>query len=369
MVFRRRGQFDVLIVGPYPPPLGGVSSHVRQVALELRAAGYRLGVIDHFGGRRAPAPVVASLRRNPARYLFELPRWRSQVVHYHHAGRTSILLSAALARRARRQARWVITVHNRSLTPDGPPTRVRSRLIRWALNQFDHVIAVSREVQLGLAEYLPGRAISVLPAFAGVEEAGTGSLEEETRRFVVSGGATLIISAYRVRLDRSGGDIYGLGFAAQLFESLAAEIGDLRLALFLARGPHNRATRRYVSESYRRLERAYPGRIRLAIGEPLVPAFGPTTIYLRPTQTDGDAVSVREALALGVPVLASDVAARPHGVRTLSLSDRSQWIDAIRESATVAGSARPRPRPRQGPNEDLATLLSLYDRLVAGPNE
>lgn len=36
-----------------------------------------------------------------------------------------------------------------------------------------------------------------------------------------------------------------------------------------------------------------------------------TSLFLRPTSTDGDSVSIRECLALGVPVLASDAVPRP----------------------------------------------------------
>jgi glycosyltransferase involved in cell wall biosynthesis len=35
--------------------------------------------------------------------------------------------------------------------------------------------------------------------------------------------------------------------------------------------------------------------------------------FIRPTLTDGDSVSVREALALGTPVIASDAVSRPNG--------------------------------------------------------
>ena len=335
----------------------------------MRAAGYQFGVIDHFGGRRVEPPVIASLRRNPARYLLELTRRHARVVHYHHAGRTTILLSAAIACRARRRARWLITVHNRSLTPDGPQGWLRSRVIRWALGQFDDVIAVSPEVQRGLAHYLPGRTILILPAFAGIAAAETRSLQDDTRRFVASDGVTVIVSAYRVRLDRTGGDIYGLRFAAELFESLAPEMADLKLAVFLARGPHSRSTRRYIADSYGPLEQAYPGRVRVAIGEPLVPSFRPGAIYLRPTQTDGDAVSVREALALGVPVLASDIAARPQGVRALPLTDRGQWIAAIRDSIRPVDSPVTRAPAREGANKELQTLLSLYDRSAGRSDE
>lgn len=358
-----RRELDVLLVGPYPPPLGGVSSHVRQVAAEMQATGYRLGVVDHFGGRRMAPPVVATLRRNPARYLLELSRRRAQVVHYHHAGRTSILLAAALARNTRRESRWLITVHNHSLTPKR--ARGRSRVTGWALNQFDELIAVSPEVQLGLARHVPGRPISVLPAFCGIAGAETSSLSDATRRFLGSGGVTLIVSAYRVRPLRGGGDLYGLGFAARVFEALAAEIEDLRLAVFLAHRAGTRVARRYLSDSYRRLAQQYPGRTHLAVGEPLVQALGPGTIYLRPTSSDGDAVSVREALALGVPVLASDIAQRPPGVRVLPLADRLRWVEAVRNTAPATRSQRSAPPRPTAPNGDLAALLALYDRNVA----
>jgi glycosyltransferase involved in cell wall biosynthesis len=38
-----------------------------------------------------------------------------------------------------------------------------------------------------------------------------------------------------------------------------------------------------------------------------------STAFIRPTLTDGDSVSVREALALGVPVIASNAVTRPNG--------------------------------------------------------
>jgi glycosyltransferase involved in cell wall biosynthesis len=37
-------------------------------------------------------------------------------------------------------------------------------------------------------------------------------------------------------------------------------------------------------------------------------------VFVRPTFTDGDSISVREALSLGIPVIASDCVERPDGV-------------------------------------------------------
>src|SRR5690606_3205564 len=38
-----------------------------------------------------------------------------------------------------------------------------------------------------------------------------------------------------------------------------------------------------------------------------------STLSIRPTRTDGDSLSVRESLALGIPVVASNVVERPEG--------------------------------------------------------
>ena len=45
---------------------------------------------------------------------------------------------------------------------------------------------------------------------------------------------------------------------------------------------------------------------------PFIPVLRLTDVLLKPTNTDGDAISVREALYLGVPVVASDVVERPY---------------------------------------------------------
>jgi len=45
------------------------------------------------------------------------------------------------------------------------------------------------------------------------------------------------------------------------------------------------------------------------------------SVFVRPTHFDGDATSVREALALGVPVVASDTDFRPEGVMLFRRGD------------------------------------------------
>jgi glycosyltransferase involved in cell wall biosynthesis len=61
--------------------------------------------------------------------------------------------------------------------------------------------------------------------------------------------------------------------------------------------------------------------------------------FVRPTTADGDSISVREALALGVPCVASDVCARPSGTLTFKAGDPRSLSERI-EAALASGPAQ-----------------------------
>ena len=56
-----------------------------------------------------------------------------------------------------------------------------------------------------------------------------------------------------------------------------------------------------------------------------------STIFLRPTLYDGDAISVREALALGTPVIASNTDFRPEGTLLFDIGNFEDLKDKISE--------------------------------------
>jgi glycosyltransferase involved in cell wall biosynthesis len=59
-------------------------------------------------------------------------------------------------------------------------------------------------------------------------------------------------------------------------------------------------------------------------------------IFVRPTLRDGDSISVREALALGVPVVASDVGTRPEGARLFEAGDVDGFVGIVAERLSEA---------------------------------
>ena len=84
------------------------------------------------------------------------------------------------------------------------------------------------------------------------------------------------------------------------------------------------------------------------------------SVFVRPTICDGDSLSVREALALRVPVVASDTDFRPEGVILFRRGDVDDLVTALtRALQPPAGSAH------AGADGDaFDRLLAVYERLA-----
>jgi len=66
-----------------------------------------------------------------------------------------------------------------------------------------------------------------------------------------------------------------------------------------------------------------------------VPILDLADVFVRPTVTDGDANSIREALYLGVPVVASDAVVRPPGTILFRTRDITDFADKTVQALRV----------------------------------
>ena len=289
-----------------------------------------MGVLNHFRTTVPNPLIVGDLHRNPLRYWLALRHPNARIVHYHHA-RWSTLIATAISLSSAHRPASVISVHGHELERSlDSPLRPVAWLTRRALRSFDVVVAVSPEVARTLERSIRGKPITVVPAYLPdrADEHAAG-LSARAEAFIKAGQPTLIAAAYRLTTEASGKTTYGLEFALDVFIALADDYPTVRLAIFLAQGPRNRRERARLEQlRSRSIAAGVDDRLHISVGEPLSPAFSYDCIFLRPSITDGDAVAVREALAAGVPVIASDVVQRPPGVKALPL-ERLTWAEAV----------------------------------------
>jgi glycosyltransferase involved in cell wall biosynthesis len=273
-----------------------------------------------------------------------------------------MLLAVALGKR-RSSSRYVVTLHNndvsRRLDSRNPFVR---HATRWAIRRFDAVIVVNFDMKEAIEDRV-GAEIEVLPAF--LEAPGDELPYEPSIEAFLASGRTLLVPAFRVRLPRNGRDLYGLDLAVDAFSAVAGERPNLRLALFIAERPTERRPTRYLRMLVRRLEEAgLRDRASILFGLPLTPAFRHDVILVRPTWSEGDAVSVREALHAGVPVVASDVVERPSGTATFATGDvaglRCTLEHVLDGTGAAPRGARRRANGAATGSDVLASLLRIY---------
>jgi len=71
-------------------------------------------------------------------------------------------------------------------------------------------------------------------------------------------------------------------------------------------------------------------------------AMSHSAVFVRPTFRDGDSISVREAMSMGVPVVASNVGTRPEGSLLFEAGNVEALISQVEEALSTRGEGRER---------------------------
>ena len=223
-----------------------------------------------------------------------------------------------------------------------------AKMFTWlTLKLAGHVICRNEETRIALLQCgASGDKVSIVPGFLGVDASPALSIPDMVRDFVDSHepvfGATASVDPE-----------YGIPLMLALLERLHSTYPRLGLILM---GPNLDAVR----SQYEPL----PGNV-LATGPlPHASVIGTMQrlhVFLRPTHFDGDSISVREALALNIPVVASQVGFRPPGVTLFPAGNLEAFaaaVDTVLHDNTsrtdTSGCQEPSPRER---------LTKVYNQL------
>ncbi|ABC82532.1 glycosyltransferase [Anaeromyxobacter dehalogenans] len=338
------------LVGNWPRPYGGVAVHVAALARAARARGVDVRVLDigrgdHSGDGVRPA-------RGALRYAAALggAAAEGRLLHVHTSGaNVKSWLVALAASRARRGAAplGVLTLHSGSAPAwlrGGPARRA---LAAAACAGFGRILAVNDEIAAALgASGVPRARIAVVPPYS------PALLEPRRPPPGLAAFRTSHVPLLAAALPP--GRIYGADLLLPAFRALRAR--------------HPRAGLVAFGEG----TEALTGDAVLGLGELDHPAalavLEAADVFARPTRADGDAVTVREALALGRAVVASTVGHRPAGCLLFPPGDAAAL--AARLEDAVAG-APPAARPRDDDPFDaiFAVYRVLWTRARGAPAE
>lgn len=329
--------FSVALVGPYPPPFGGVSVHIKRLHRRLAAMDIPSWVYCQ------PSPTAGRDERVvPAALKFSWHAWipergwrcNTSIVHFHDgwcwapAAMAMLLLGKKV----------IMTLHNQQagsvMWQD--VSWLERRVSQWL---FRHPrvwwVAVSQEVRRQLIEKgVPSARISVAPAYIPPRaDADASSLPACVRDFLAARSPVLSTYAWRLTIDAQGVDVYGFDQCIELVRSLKADFPNIGLGISLPQVSNVE----YFRDLQARVAAYGIGDNVLFITEPLDDVhllWQASDVFVRATNTDGDAVAVREALGLRVPVVASDASTRPDGAVLFKTRDLEAMTRAVRQVLT-----------------------------------
>jgi glycosyltransferase involved in cell wall biosynthesis len=326
----------IIQVGPYPPPYGGISVRIKRLSGLINAAGTKCVVFSPK--QRANHPNMLSFVDCTKVILRNMWfRWRQTLlVHIQHSEMQTFRMKWYFFISLIRLGGGKVVVSLGSLQHD--LRKVSFCKTFW----FKHVTKlVNQYIGVGphIAEKLieggcPKEKVCIIPGFVPPDEEELvegDSISEELNGFLEKHRPIVMANASGV-VSQKGRDLYGLDMCLELTARLRNNYPNLGFVYAIAPGGHGSIDNWDYVEKIRKISRDHKVEhnfyIRIA-SQPLAPLLRRCDVFVRPTCTDGDANSVREALYFGKPVAASDAVWRPDGCLTFRDGDTDDFTKKV----------------------------------------
>lgn len=319
--------WEIAIVGKTPPPIGGVTIHVKRLLGRLERLGMTCLWIDLSNGGFS---ALVELIRGP------------RLIHLHTSRPYFRLMVAVVGRAVGKKV--CITYHGDLGRFGGGGANLVDRM---------SVRVASMPILLNEGSYEIARRLNVksclVSAFIRPEVPSDDVLlGEMLTTFVSRFDYSFATNAYDVSFDSAGMEIYGICELMRIFE------GFPRIGLVFSDPSGN--YKRFLGEKGVNV----PANV-LVIDRrhDFVSVLHQVGGLIRATTTDGDSLSVREGLFLGKVVVASDCVDRPVGVLTYetgnSLKLRAAILSACRRSSAI---------PKTATEDGADKLIEIYRKLL-----
>lgn len=297
----------IAIFGILPPPLGGVSIHIQRVT-------------DLFLSRHNKVvffPIEQWIRKLFFLYVVKACIWlfktKPDLVYYHgtYLKKSEIeLLFLVLIKKLLKYHLVLVDHDSRHLKGK---TGIRAKLFSWITRNIDHIVCIgeatyhSYQDSHNVVSHLSVESAFISPPLHR-EAAIEATYPSSINIFMHDHTPVLLLSASHVMvIDQQ--DIYGIDKTIIMLASLKETFPDVGLIIGLAQvlNTSHFKTLQHMMREYDVAENIFI----LYGNKELWPLLKKIDIFLRPTVSDGDSISVREAIYFKVPVVASNICMRP----------------------------------------------------------
>lgn len=314
----------ILIIGPIAPPIGGVSIHISRLA-DLIKKDFELDFIDESREIKKNYFNLRSLH-----FLRYFTKIKNSNLLYIHSGKNILRIFHLLAGKIFGK-KIILTIHSFKTGTSKIICLFNGKIYKLA----NTIIVVNSEIKERLS--LPEKKTIVKEAFIPPNIQEEPELPKNIQEIISQNKKkeNKIICANASRLEfHNNQDLYGLDQCLEVAERLFKKKIKFYF-IFVVSSIEKNSDKFYKYKSQineRHLQSNF-----LLTNEKLsfVKLMEQADIVVRPTNTDGDSITIREAVFFKKPVLASNIVKRPEGVHLFRTRDIDDFEKKITKLITL----------------------------------
>jgi glycosyltransferase involved in cell wall biosynthesis len=356
-----KNNHSIALIGLYPPPYGGVSIHIQRLAQLLESRQIKYTIYD-ISGVSKKDPSIVVIRNVTIWLLYHSLYLREGIIHCHGYSPKTISILSLLGIIKRK----VIMVTLHSFRYEQKNMSLLDRFAFWMARKAQvNFIAVGQEIKNKIIPLgLRTENVKVIPAFIPptVRQAEIDEIPQDTWAFIHSHRPVISANAFSLRFYNNQ-DLYGLDMCVELCATLKSSYPDIGIIFALPDIGDNE----YFQKIKQRIaEKGINGNFFFQTKPcQFYPILMKSDVFVRPTNTDGDAVSIREALYFKVPLVTSDVVARPEGSILFKPRDFDDFISKVKDVLDNSELYKKRLETLTTRNS-VERIMELYQELAEG---
>lgn len=336
---------NIFVLGKTPPPIGGVTIHVQRLIEWLKQD--KSLKVEHFD---ITIKQIIGLMSKLLIYKNKIV-----VVHCQTSSIFGPTILVFIKKLFNLKYKIIYSVHSELwIGKNLGKGNLRKQLSLFSLRNINNLISDNINIKKNFEDYgfKSNVIIPFLPPLGYLDDSSLQNylkIENELDKPI------LIFNAYKVNYKENDPDIYGLETLLNAFFLIDTPVTLILLIPQLLKHQEDKI-KLDISEKSNNLNKP---RIHIISRTDIEgwKVIAKSNLFVRPTITDGDALSIREALFYGVPVVTSDCTVRPQGVTLFKTGDHFDLAEKIMDKVSNIQSQNiPPPKMNINPAKNFIDI-------------
>jgi glycosyltransferase involved in cell wall biosynthesis len=343
----------LLQLGPYPPPEGGINRNILAIREELRNAGHECAIIAITKSSKITAEPDVHHPQNPFDLIRLILKLKYDLLHIHVGGELTVrVLGLLMVCGILAKGKNVLTLHSGGFAVSEEARNAKPSSFKgYVFRLYTRVICVNKLMLEVFARFgVKKERLRLIYPFYHRSPDESVNVPSQLKEFIEN-HHPFLLSVGLLEPD------YDLFLQINALEKIKKKFPRAGL-MIVGSGSLEDELKKRISESGCAEHIFLAGDVRHPVTLHLI---NEADILLRTTLFDGDAISVREALHLETPVIATDNGMRPEGVHLIPTRDIDALTTAIE---TVASREKTLKTRKEDDRTNIKAVVNLYEEIL-----